>query len=170
MLWGQTPWKALLFDGDGKFHLQTMRVALDETRNTFSNNEGPTRAHVMYFARFHWKGRYIQESQQSEAVPISQRAESQAVNHELLCTEVTGDYGTPSISDHPERWCILAWLQHQRQESSLLDADELFEWEQPLSNKRNADTQCGMRPISCWCHALIMHWTWHVFNQYPSVL
>ena len=31
-------------------------------------------------------------------------------------------------------------------------------------------TQCGMRPISCWCHALIMHWTWHVFNQYPSVL
>ena len=20
-------------------------------------------------------------------------------------------------------------------------------------------TQCGMRPISCWCHALIMHWT-----------
>ena len=31
-------------------------------------------------------------------------------------------------------------------------------------------TQRGMRPISCWCHALIMHWTWHVFNQYPSVL
>ena len=31
-------------------------------------------------------------------------------------------------------------------------------------------SQHGMRPISCWCHALIMHWTWHVFNQYPSVL
>ena len=34
----------------------------------------------------------------------------------------------------------------------------------------NLCTQRGMRPISCWCHALIMHWTWHVFNQYPSVL
>ena len=22
-----------------------------------------------------------------------------------------------------------------------------------------AGTQRGMRPISCWCHALIMHWT-----------
>ena len=38
------------------------------------------------------------------------------------------------------------------------------------SSASNLITQRGMRPISCWCHALIMHWTWHVFNQYPSVL
>ena len=25
--------------------------------------------------------------------------------------------------------------------------------------KSDKITQHGMRPISCWCHALIMHWT-----------
>ena len=27
------------------------------------------------------------------------------------------------------------------------------------SSQAAVSTQRGMRPISCWCHALIMHWT-----------